>query len=202
MNLVHKIRSNKKIGNLIKKFTIILLSIFLSIHTIYFFIPGAANVELIIITTIILFLFYCLIVSKLIIIYNKILNWINLRLTKNNLKFLDSTTQIVWFLPALLSAISSFILFCISNVYMKIEVDTLGDKIDYGTIVTNLNFTYFPAILIGFILIGFLLQILVLKRIEKVKIFPVFISSFLTIAIFVFIFFIIRNIISNILIML
>lgn len=197
MSLIHKLRSDKKVNDILKRSTLVFLSVFLSINTIYFYIPGASNLKLMVTTTIILFLLYYFIISRLIITYNKLLNWINLKLNKDNLRFLDMTTHIVWLPSAFISAIFSFILFWASNRYMILEEETLGDKIDYAAIVMNLNSTYFPIILTGFILIGLILQILVLERSEKIKLFPAFLSSFLTIIIFTFIFFIIKNIISN-----
>lgn len=188
-----------KTNNFIKMLTLILLSVFLSIFNIYPFIVPAADVQLIIITTIILFIIYYFIISKLIVLYNRLLNFINQKISKNNLKNLNKTTQIVWFPSALISAISSLILFFISNRYMIMETNILGDKTNYGAIVTSLNTTYFPIIMIIFLMIGLLIEIFVLKINEKEKTLPAFLSSFITILVFTIIFFAIRNLISNIL---
>lgn len=172
----------------IRKLTCVLLAVFLSITNITAFITSSGNLMLIAVTTLFLAIIYYFMIRYAFGKYSQALSWLNQRLLRIHLKYVQKTTPIAWLPSAIVGSVLAIILYAVSNYYILVEISTLGDQIDYGFIVINMVSTYLPRIVIVFVLLGLIMQVLVLRVCEKMAFLPALISSFLTICLFVFVF--------------
>ena len=190
--MILKNLKNKNFEKL-KKIMLVFISISLSILTLKpFFI--SADISLIVLTFFILILIYFFIFKSLIKIYFRIAEYLIFKL--NNTKLKDTFNKLVYIFifPVLLFTLVNIIIFIISEYYMWIEINTLGNVINYEKIVINLTSFYFPIVILVFLFLLLVTQLYSFVKIEKIRFFPALLSSFLTILIFSFIVCIIRNI--------